>query len=241
MKRQKHDELDILIQLAVDDGIDEFDEFANLDISNVTFSPSYERRKRKIIRRYKYAPTMATVKRISARVAMFVCLILSVGFITIMSVSSLRNAVIDAVIEWYNDYVSIRFETEALTENIETEPSETEEPWEAVIKARRPREIPEGVEEVVHLDSKMRVLIDYYKNDMLWTSYNQTLNTAQDTYVDNEAVIIDRIDIHGYEAIIFQYVDKEQTVLIWNDGVYVYRLYTYGTTDDLISLAQSIE
>ena len=238
MKRQRLDELDILIESAIEDNRDEFDEFDNLDISDVEFSPSYQRRKRRIIRKYKYAPVIATAKKIASRVAMFVGVLLTAALITVMSVSALREAIIDAVVEWYHDYVSVRFETETSNESIQIE---TEKPWESVMKARRPREIPEGVEEVVHLDSKMRVLIDYYMNDMLWTSYNQTLNTAQDTYVDNEAAIIDRIDIHGYEAIIFQYDDKEQTVLIWNDGVYVYRLYTYGTTDDLVSFARSIE
>lgn len=241
MKRQKLDELDILIQLAVDDGIDEFDEFANLDISNVTFSPSYERRKRKIIRRYKYAPMMATVKRISTRVAMFVCLILSVGFITIMSVSSLRNAVIDAVIEWYNDYVSIRFETEAPTENVEAEPGETEEPWEPVMKARRPREIPEGVEEVVHLDSKANVFIDYYSGGAFWASYSQRIYNENDINVDNEAIVLEKIDIHGYEAIVFQSATKDEKFILWNDGLYIYFVVSVGTVNELISLAESIE
>ena len=241
MKRQRLDELDVLIDSAVEDGIDEFDEFDNLDISNVEFSPSYKRRKRRIIRKYKYAPVIATVKRIASKAAMFAGVLLTATLITVMSVSALREAIIDAVIEWYNDYVSVRFETEAPTENIEAVPSETEKPWEAVMKARRPTEIPEGVDEIVHANHEARVSIDYYLDGYLWASYNQTFYNEQNIYVDNEAVIIDKIDIQGYEAIIFRYATKEQTVLIWNDGMYVYRLYTYGTTDDLISLAQSIK
>ncbi len=241
MKRQRLDELDILIESAVEDSIDEFDEFDNLDISEVEFSPSYQRRKRRIIRRYKYAPMIATAKKIASRVAMFAGVLLTVVFITIMSVSALRNAVINAVLEWYDDYVSLRFETEAPTENIEAEPSKTEEPWEAVMKARRPREIPEGVEEDVLCESRTRVLIDYYLNDKHWATYNQSVYNKQNVYIDNDATIIAYTEIHGYEAIIFQYVSKEQIALVWNDGVYVYSVLTYGTTDDLISLAKSIE
>ena len=238
MKRQRLDELDILIESAIEDNRDEFDEFDSLDISNVEFSPSYQRRKRRIIRKYKYAPVIATAKKIASRVAMFVGVLLTAALITVMSVSALREAIIDAVVKWYHDYVSVRFETETANVSIE---NETEKPWEPVMKARRPREIPEGVEEVVHLDSDTRVLIDYYIDDKLWVSYNQTINTAQDTLVDNEAVIIDRIDIHGYEAIIFQSTVKEEKALIWNDGVYIYRVTIYGTIDDLIALAESIE
>ena len=241
MKRQRLDELDILIESAIEDNRDEFDEFDSLDISNVEFSPSYQRRKRRIIRRYKYASMIAIVKKIASRAAMFAGVLLTATLITVMSVSALREAIIGAVIEWYNDYVSVRFEIEVSTENIEAEPSETEEPWEAVIKARRPTDIPEGVTEVVHLDSRTKVLIDYYLNDKLWASYNQNVYNENNIYVDNEAIILDYITIHGYEAIIFQYTLKEQTVLLWNDGIYVYRIYTYGTIDDLISLAESIK
>ena len=200
MKRQRLDELDILIESAVEDSIDEFDEFDNLDISDVAFSPSYQRRKRRIMRRYKYAPAIVTAKKIASRAAMFTGVLLTVALITVMSVSALREAIIGAVVEWYNDYVSVRFETETSNESIE---SETEEPWEAVMKARRPREIPEGVEEVVHLDSKMMVLIDYYADGVLWASYNQIIKDEQNIYVDNEAVMIDRIDIHCYSPLNF--------------------------------------
>ncbi len=241
MKRQRLDELDILIESAVGDGMDEFDEFENLDISNVEFSPSYGRRKRKIIRRYKYAPMIATVKKICSRVAMFVCIILAAGFITIMSVSALRDAVINAVLEWYNDYVSIRFETESDTEGIiESIADETEKTWEAVMKARRPREIPDGVEEVVHLDSKSRVLIDYYYQEIPFASYSQTLLNEQNAYVDNDAVIIQYIKIHGNDAILFESTIKSEQIIIWNDGIYIYTIVLCGD-GDLISMAKSVE
>ena len=159
MKRQRLDEMDILLESAVEDSIDEFDEFDSLDISNVEFSPSYQRRKRQIIRKYKYAPVIATAKKIASRVAVFAGVILTVALITVMSVSALREAIIDAVVEWYHDYVSVRFETETANESMQIE---TEKPWEPVMKARRPREIPEGVEEDVLFESRTRVLIDYY-------------------------------------------------------------------------------
>lgn len=241
MKRQRLDELDILIESAVEDNGDEFDEFDNLDISDVEFSPSYQRRKRRVIRRYKYAPVIAAAQKICSRVAMFAGVLLTAALITVMSVSALREAIIGAVIEWYNDYVSIRFETEVPTENIEAEPSETEEPWEAVMKARRPTDIPEGVEEVVHVNSQTRVAIDYYANNMYWASYSQSLYNENNIYVDNEAVVIQKIEIHGYEAIIFQSASKSEKALLWNDGVYVYHIITVGTIDDLILLAKSIE
>lgn len=242
MKRQRLDELDILIESAVEDSIDEFDEFDSLDISNVEFSPSYKRRKRKIIRKYKYAPVIATAKKIGSRVAMFAGVILTAALITVMSVSALREAIIGAVIEWYEDYVSVQFETESNTEGIiESIAGETEEPWEAVMKARRPTDIPEGVEEVVWLDSRAKVAIDYYVNDKFWASYSQNIYNENNIYVDNDTVILDYINIHGYKGIIFQYTTKNEKVLVWNDGVYIYRIVTNGTINDLISLAESIE
>lgn len=238
MKRQRLDELDILIESAVEDVADEFDEFDSLDVSNVEFSPSYRRRKRRIIRRYKYASVIATAKKIASRAAMFAGVLLTATLITVMSVSALREAIIDAVIEWYHDYVSVRFEPETSNETIQ---SETEKPWEPAMKARRPREIPEGVEEVVHVDSKSKVLIDYYFNDLIWASYSQSMFDENNIYVDNETVILDYLDIHGYEGIIFQYTAKNEKVFVWNDGIYIYRIVTNGTINELIFLAESIE
>ena len=240
MKRQRLDELDILIESAVEDSIDEFDEFGSLDISDVEFSPPYKRRKRKIIRRYKYAPVIATAKKICSRVAMFAGVILTAALITVMSVSALREAIIGAVIEWYNDYVSIRFETEAPTENIEAEPSQTEEPWEAVMKARRPRAIPEGVEEVVLWESQARVVIDYYADDSRFASYNQNMLNEHNSYVDNEDVVIQHTKIHGNDATIFKSPQKQERYIVWQDGIYIYVIVLYGE-GDLIAIAESVE
>lgn len=238
MKRQRLDELDILIESAVEDVADEFDEFDSLDVSNVEFSPSYRRRKRRIIRRYKYAPVIAAAKKICSRAAMFAGVFLTAALVTVMSVSALREAILGAVIDWYDDYVSVRFETDMTNESLQ---SETEKSWETVMKARKPREIPDGVEEVVRLESRAKVAIDYYVDDRLWASYSQNIYNENNIYVDNETVILDTKFIHGYEAIIFQYTAKEQTVLVWNDGVYTYHIATYGTIDDLIALAEGIE
>ena len=240
MKRQRLDELDILIESAVEDTRDEFDEFDNLDISDVEFSPSYKRRKRKIIRRYKYASVIATAKKIASRAAMFAGVLLTVVFITIMSVSALRNAVINAVLEWYDDYVSIRFETEAPSKNIEAEPSKTEEPWEAVMKVRRPRKIPEGVEEVVLLESQARVLIDYYIDGNRYASYNQNILNEHNSYVDNEDTVIQYTKIHGNDATIFKSCEKQEEYIVWQDGIYIYIIVLYEE-GDLIAIAESVE
>lgn len=237
MKHQGDDQMDALLALALKDAETE-DPFADLDISSVEFSKAYQCQRKRNISRYIHASGLSSVRKIRARVALAVACILVVCLIAVMSISAVRDAIFGAIIEWYDDYISVRFENEIPEGTVQ---SEFEEPWKAEMKARRPRRIPEGVEEVVRLDSRTKVLIDYYQNDHLWASYNQSTYNSQNVNVDNNAIILDHIIINGYEGILFQSKIKDEKSLIWNDGIYVYCIVTVGTIDELIELSESIE
>lgn len=48
-------------------------------------------------------------KRISVRVAVAMMIIMSLLLVTLMSISATREAIWNAIIEWYDDYITIRF------------------------------------------------------------------------------------------------------------------------------------
>lgn len=242
MKHQGDDQMDALLALALKDAETE-DPFADLDISSVEFSKAYQRQRKRNISRYKHASGLSSARKIRARVALAIACILAVCLIAVMSISAVRDAVLGAIIEWYDDYISVRFETEAEGKdnmNTEAEEKNTEEPWQAVEKARKPTEIPEGIEEVILSNNKARVLIEYYAEEAWYATYRQTLLDDSNDHVDNEGVIIQYADINGQKAIIFEYTRKQEFVIIWNDGKYSYSIASCGTIDELLLIARSV-
>ena len=155
----------------------------------------------------------------------------------------MRDAIFGAIIEWYDDYISVRFETETENkDNMDTEAEEknTEESWQAVEKARKPTEIPEGVEEVVLINNKISVLIDYYLNGTWYATYRQTVYDDSRDYVDNDGIVIQHTNIHGLDAVVIESISKNEISIVWNDGVNAYCVISQGTLEELLILAQSV-
>lgn len=245
---EKLDKLDVLIGLAIKDLVDEETErYMNADVSGITFSNSYYRRKRQVINRHMMRKHIAVVKKVASRVAIVILCILSAAFITVMSVSALRNAIWDAIVEWYDDYISIRFEAPVADSN-DTEYSDSVHdenpvivsPPTEILEYRKPMYIPEGVEEVVVLQSKGAYIIDYYIGDELQYSYKQGLLNDDNKRVNNEDSIVYEIYVDQKKVTIFESENSLETILVWEDGEYTYIFTSYITLDKLIEIVQSI-
>ena len=134
MQNTRNDKLDyMLYMVAAECCKTDVEKFDSIDDSNVSFTPDFYRKQNRIIRKYKYRPMFKAIKKIASRVAIVLMAILSAGFITVMAVEPLREALYETIIEWYDDYLTIRFEpidreTEDTDQiNTETENSDTEE------------------------------------------------------------------------------------------------------------------
>lgn len=111
MKYVENEKLNLLIKFAMYDYEDpDVEEFKNLDDSDVVFSEKYYARKKRLLNKYRMRQKLVSAKKVLSAVSV-ACLIivLSIG-ISIVSVSSLRKAVWNAIIEWYEDYFTIRYE-----------------------------------------------------------------------------------------------------------------------------------
>ena len=94
----------------MDCGNDEVEAFDNLDTSDVVFSSRFQRIKYKIIRKYNNYPKQHTVARkIFWKVLISLMVVMSIGFMTIMAVEPLREALFKAVITQYDDHFTISF------------------------------------------------------------------------------------------------------------------------------------
>ena len=104
-----NDKLDLLISLAAlgcsDDDIKAFD---NLDDSNVVLSKEFNKKKAQIIKKYNAQSFNVGIKKFSIRLLVAVLIIMSLSLITIMAVGPVREALFEAIVEWYDDYITIR-------------------------------------------------------------------------------------------------------------------------------------
>lgn len=260
-KHEKQDKLDILITLAMRDITNEqLTAFLNADTSNVVFSKRYYRKKAAFINRYNRRPQIAMFKRIVSSVAVTVLAVMSAAFLMIMSISALREAVFKVVIEWYDSYISIHYEQPAettdtyeetnaessgvgvTTEAVDTQPPETSfvQPPSKILEFRKPRYLPEGVEEEIVIESSKMNMVDYYIGDELQYTYRQRIITDANMGFDNAGLIISSKFINGNEAIVLQNEGGDELTLIWNDSEYIYQIISYLKLEETLLIAESI-
>lgn len=99
MNTEINDKLDVLIALSAKDcGNDDVEIFRSLDTSNVSLERNFYAKQRRTINKYKRRPTVTLLRKCLIRVAVALMALMSVGFLTVMAVPDLREAVFEAVI-----------------------------------------------------------------------------------------------------------------------------------------------
>lgn len=260
-----NDKLDALISLTAKDcGDDDVEMFNNLDISNVTLDKRFYSRMRRIISKHEHTAAVLTLKKCLVRVAVALMALMSLGFLTIMATPDLREALFDAVVEWYENYVSIRYvpienetdethETDITEESTDvslTADSGEESKAPAVVtpptkieKVMKPTYVPEGIESEEITNNTM-VVIDYYCGNDLYFTYHQTLLNGHDKLFNNKSTKISEITINETVATLIEYNDRSEKNIIWNDGLYFYHIEVFESSisiEELLKVAESVQ
>lgn len=253
------DKLDMMIVLGAKDcGNDDVDMLDNLDTSKVVLDKSFHRKKVRIVEKHKHHSTILALKKGVLCIISVLVLIASLGFTTIMAISPMRKAVFGVVVEWYENYITIRYEQ---TDNLVTDAStgDTEDTKEnpensssnngsvivppTVIKeVRKPTLLDENVIEDIVMENKAVVCIDYYKGEELAYTYNQMLLSNRDMYLDNEGAIIETIDINGNAGTVIQHSGFSAISIYWSDGEYIYQVITQtAPLEEVIAVCRSVK
>jgi hypothetical protein len=107
----KSDKLDHLIALApMKCAAEEAQELNKLDTSNVNFDSSYYSKRSKIINKHKRRPTARLAKMVAIRVAAVLMVLITLGCVLIGCVPEWREAIFNAIVEWYDDCFTVRYE-----------------------------------------------------------------------------------------------------------------------------------
>ena len=158
------DKFDYLISLAAVECMnDDAERVYSLDVSSVVFDEYYYRRKRKFLRKYKSMPAARGLKSFTIRVAVAIMAILSSAVILISCVPKLREAIFDTIVEWYDKYITIHYDSSE--NNTESEQSESSSNYTTGIptcieEVRKPRNLPEGVWEKVLAQNRLKTNMD---------------------------------------------------------------------------------
>ena len=257
MNIEINDKLDLMIFLVAKDcGNDDVEMLDSLDTSEVVLDKHFYRKRDRIVAKQKHYPTILILKKGLLRIAVALLIIMSLGFTTVMAIAPLREALFEVVIEWYEDYLTIRYDPAGEGENnaedgngddvvdndddsIPNAPAVT--PPATIEEVRKPTYIPEGMIEDTVLQNKAMVYIDYYLNDELLYTFNQMLLSERDKYLDNVGVEVTTININGYEGIVFQSIETNGLSVVWSDNQYVYHVIAQTTDwEEIIIFCQSV-
>lgn len=244
------DKFDHLIALAATKCIQEETQALNaLDTSTVVFDPSYYRKRNRYINQCKRRSTMKFTKTLAIRIAAALMIMLALGCVLIGCVPEWRQAIYDAIVEWYDNCFTVRYEDPDGKEKETTYVEETTDANVPVSNAptiienvRKPSDLPEGVWEDVVMNNPTKIIIDYYFGDKHQFTYIQTILKPNDKFVDNEDMDVSYITINGHNATVVEHTDKKDINILWNDSLYSYHiLSTECNLDVLIQYAESVK
>lgn len=226
----KNDKLDALILLSGSVLIDEnVRHFESTDTSCVLRPRSLDRRVKRNIKRESLKNDFGTFFKYAKRVAAVILVICTVSFAAIISVDAVRKAVWNIVVEFFDDYMSIFFESEL------THPKTLEE-----IKDIDPQK-PEW-EKRVMMKSSLLYYVEYYDGDTLMLSYIQCTINENGIHLNNKNSYCENIQVGNHPAVLIYRADQQLYSLSWSDGIYAYELDSTSTDitrEDIIAFAES--
>ena len=227
MDYSRTEKSDLWLRLLLDGTFkDEVEEFKSLDTSGVTFSKAYYRRRRRIVSGVYWKSLLASIRTTAMKAAMVFLVVLSLGFVTVMAIPSLRQATIETVKSWFDDHVEITFEENGDYVQFE------------IVEPNKPTGLPEDVEEEIIRDDKTAHIVDYYIGDYWFGSFRQYVKSGNLSLDTEDAYVYDII-IRNKNITIFDR-DKKGLIAYWEDESFAYTVFS-DTMDDLMTLILSIK
>lgn len=189
------------------------------------FSKSFEKKMKNLIKEEKRTPFMRDFAVYGKRAASILFIIVGISFAVTMSVEAYRLKFFKIITEVFEEFTSIRFESEdGITDTI--------------LETIYPSYIPEGftmLEEDTD-DYGSRIMYENADNEAI--IYEQMLITNGQIIFDTEGIEIKTMQIQDQTINIF--TNKGVSQIYWNDDVYIFILYSTVGEKETIKIAKSI-
>lgn len=232
MNTIKNDKLDAMIVLSAHVLAEKNEaDWMTEDTANVEIPHSVDRKIKRMIRKERRKIEYGAWYQIAKRVAMVFLVVCTVAFASAISVSAVREALWSAIVQFYEEYISVGYA------------ADTEPPAYIEVK-KEPSAIPDDWTREILLDSQSMYYIQYTFDDGEAVSFRQKTLDGSETWIDNENSTIEIITIQGYEGNLITLPDKGLAYLVWSDGCYSYTIeYDNAKIDrDLvIAIAESLQ
>jgi hypothetical protein len=224
-------EFETIIGLGAEKWLDdEIDVMTNLDVSEFTLSDKMERHIRSSIQRNSRKEKWTPVFHCAKIAGIILVSVISILFAAAMMIQPVRAAFFDAIVQWYDDYIAIRFVPE------EDVPTKIEE-------VKYPTYLPKGWQ--IELNYQGIGGADYkivnQKGDIVIYIEQSPHNQVDEIWFDNTDAEITEILLNKqYSAQLITYNDGNYA-LTWNN-IYNYYLISYQCDLELVlRIAESIQ
>ena len=206
--------------------------FEKLDASEVVLSNCTTNKINNLIKSSSKCKTKnnSKAKTVLSKVAVIALVVMSIAFAAMMSVSAIRNAIWNTIVEWYDKYISIGYKPD----HPESVPATIEE-------IRKPTLLPQGAEEEIITNTSVVYFSEYYSGDKCIMSFKQSVLDSEESYIDAELGTMQKIKIGNFEAVALIYQKNDSMKILWNDGVYKYDITGFNLElQTLILVSQSV-
>lgn len=244
------DKFDHLISLsAIKCTEEDAKKLKDIDASDVVFDTSYHRKRNKIINKYRHKPSIKSTKAVMIRVIAAILIMVMLSGALIGCMPRLREAIFNAIVKWYESYVTVNYDRpdgrEMETGYEEEAVSQIDTDFVAptyIEDKRKPTDLPEGIWEDMILQNQTKMNIDYYDNEEYLFSFSQMVLKPNDNYIDNEDVNVTHVKINGNDATVIEYIYKNEAYILWSDGEYSYQIFsTECNPEELIKYAEKVK
>ena len=244
------DKFDHLISLsAIKCTEEDAKKLKDIDTSDVVFDASYYRKRNKLINKYRLESSVKSTKSVMIRVIAAILIMVMLSGALIGCMPRLREAIFNAIVKWYDRFVTVSYdneddgEKETGFEEESTSQIDTDFVAPTYIEdERKPTDLPEGVWEDWVLQNSTMIEIDYYCNEDYLFSFSQMLLRPNDNRVDNEDADIAYIKINSNDGTVVEYANKKEIIIFWSDGEYSYRIFSAECDlETLIKYAESVK
>lgn len=189
------------------------------------FSSKFNKDMHKLIKRRK-KPYYKLINTLGKRVACVVGIFLIASSITVLSVDAFRNTVANFFVGIYEKFSTVQ------PEEKNNAPTTIEDIYEITYDLS---EYTIDYEDYTEYSRN----ITYVNNEIL-IDFQQYTKEMYDENINTEGADISTININDNEAMYFR--DNHQyDCIIWDNGDYIFALYSNIGKDELISIAQSVQ
>ncbi len=254
----KDNNFEILLYLAAEAcAQDDVNEFLSKDVSAYPITPELCREAYNVIKQSKRKPLTVwkTVKY--AAVACLICM--SICFTACMCIPEVRNAIKEAFVRWYDEYIEIGFgddtgadttppyaeDTTPDSNTDSTEPSENalSDLPQTIEKKAYATYLPEGYVEEVRTDNSLYLILTYTFNEDMKFYLKQIPIDQYLIWADSTDKNVTKENVNGDMAILTKdETDNNKYTLVWQSNEYEFSLHgIFESKNELIKIAEGIK